>query len=104
MLFHLLPGSAWADGNLAELAEQVGKMVEHHNPTQLSDQMDHPVLIDYFHLGTLSDYWYYNVYLNAEHAGRGGGRSRRPEAAESGGARHDEAAKDEDTGAPEPAF
>ena len=24
-----LPGSAWADGKLAELAEQVGKMVEH---------------------------------------------------------------------------
>ena len=28
-LFHPLPGSAWADGKLAELAEQLGKMVEH---------------------------------------------------------------------------
>ena len=28
-MFHPLPGSAWADGNLAELAEQLGKMVEH---------------------------------------------------------------------------
>ena len=25
-----MPGSAWADGNLAELAEQVDKMVEHY--------------------------------------------------------------------------
>ena len=29
-MFHLLPGSAWALGKLAELAEQVGKMVEHY--------------------------------------------------------------------------
>ena len=29
-LFHLLPGSAWADGELAEVAEQAGKWVEHH--------------------------------------------------------------------------
>ena len=28
--FHLLPSSAWADGKLAELAEQVDKLVEHH--------------------------------------------------------------------------
>ena len=28
-LFHPLPGSAWPDGKLAELAEQLGKMVEH---------------------------------------------------------------------------
>ena len=35
-LFHPLPASAWADGILAEVAEQVGKMVEHHesNSTQ----------------------------------------------------------------------
>ena len=29
-LFHPLPGSAWADVKLAELAEQVGKIVEYH--------------------------------------------------------------------------
>ena len=29
-LFHHLPNSAWADGELAELAEQVEKMVEYH--------------------------------------------------------------------------
>ena len=28
-LFHPLPGSAWADRKLAELADQLGKMVEH---------------------------------------------------------------------------
>ena len=35
-LFHPLPGSAWADGKLADLAEQLGKMVDHHrsNSTQ----------------------------------------------------------------------
>ena len=31
-MFHCLPNSAWADGNLAERAGQVGKMVEHRNP------------------------------------------------------------------------
>ena len=35
-LFHPLPGSAWADGKLAELAEQLGKMVEH--PKSMSTQ------------------------------------------------------------------
>ena len=30
-VFHCLPNSAWADGNLAEGAGQVGKMVEHRN-------------------------------------------------------------------------
>ena len=29
-LFHLQPGSAWADGKLAEVAEQLGQMVEHY--------------------------------------------------------------------------
>ena len=45
MVFHLQPGSAWADGKLAEVAEQLGQMVEHHRSksTQLSNQMDHPV-------------------------------------------------------------
>ena len=28
-LFHPLPGSAWADGKLAEMSEQLGKIVEH---------------------------------------------------------------------------
>ena len=40
----VLPESAWAGERLIELAEQVGKMAEHHlsksTPTQLSDQMD----------------------------------------------------------------
>ena len=30
-MFHCLPDSAWADGNLAEAAGQLGKMVEHRN-------------------------------------------------------------------------
>ena len=38
VLFHPLPSSAWADGKLAEVAEQVGKMGEYPkskvNPTQ----------------------------------------------------------------------
>ena len=33
-VFHCLPNSAWADGNLAELAGQQGKMVEHPNQSQ----------------------------------------------------------------------
>ena len=32
-----MPGSAWADGKLAELAEQLGKMVEH--PKSKSTQL-----------------------------------------------------------------
>ena len=28
-MFHSLPGSAWADGKLEEVAEQLGKIVEH---------------------------------------------------------------------------
>ena len=43
-LFHHLPGSAWADGKVAELAEQLGKIAE-PNPSQLSQQMAHPVLV-----------------------------------------------------------
>ena len=53
-MFPSLPNSAWAVGNLAESAEQLGNMVEpsinlgwnmeiHVNPTQVSDQMGHPV-------------------------------------------------------------
>ena len=30
-VFHNLPNPAWADGNLAELAGKLGKMVEHPN-------------------------------------------------------------------------
>ena len=29
LLFHFLPSSAWADGNVAEAAVQLGKIVEH---------------------------------------------------------------------------
>ena len=46
-MFHFRPVFASADGNLAEVTEQVGKMAEHIisvNPTQLSDQMAHPVV------------------------------------------------------------
>ena len=46
-MFHCLSNSAWADGNLAEAAGQLGKMVEHplfkFNPTQIHEQMGHPV-------------------------------------------------------------
>ena len=51
-LFHPLPGSAWADGKLAEVTEQLSKIVEHHtvkvNPTQLSEKMNHPVAVRIF--------------------------------------------------------
>ena len=30
LLFHCQPSSAWANGNLAEVAEQLGQMVEHY--------------------------------------------------------------------------
>ena len=33
-MFHCLPNYAWADGNVAEAAGQLGKMVEHPNPSQ----------------------------------------------------------------------
>ena len=33
-MFHCLPDSAWADGNLAEAAGQLGKLVEHRNQSQ----------------------------------------------------------------------
>ena len=33
-MFNCLPDSAWADGNLAEAAGQLGKMVEHPNQVQ----------------------------------------------------------------------
>ena len=48
-LLHRLPNSAWADGNLAEAVVQLGKMVEHThikvNPTKVSEQMNHPVVL-----------------------------------------------------------
>ena len=46
-MFDYLPGSAWADGKLAELAEQQGKMGEHpeSKSTQpVLQEMCHPVL------------------------------------------------------------
>ena len=33
-MFHCLPDSTWADGNLSEAAGQLGKMVEHRNQSQ----------------------------------------------------------------------
>ena len=33
-MFHCLPNSAWADGNLADAAGQLGQMVEHRNQSQ----------------------------------------------------------------------
>ena len=33
-MFHCLPSSDWADGNWAEVAVQLGKMVEHPNQSQ----------------------------------------------------------------------
>ena len=47
-MFRRLPDSAWADRNLAEVAGQVGKMVEQQsqsppNPTQVHEQMGYPV-------------------------------------------------------------
>ena len=33
-VFHCLPNSAWAVGNLAEVAGQLGNMVEHPNQSQ----------------------------------------------------------------------
>ena len=33
-MFHCLPDSAWADGNLAEVVRQLGKKVEHRNQIQ----------------------------------------------------------------------
>ena len=33
-MFHCLPNSDWADGNLAEVAGQLGQMVEHRNLSQ----------------------------------------------------------------------
>ena len=33
-MFHCLPNFAWADWNLAEVAGQLGKMVEHPNQSQ----------------------------------------------------------------------
>ena len=48
-VFHCLPNSAWAVGNFADLAWQMGKMVEHPtqsqpNPGSRTDEMmNHPV-------------------------------------------------------------
>ena len=33
-MFHCLPNSAWADWNFAEVAVQLGKMLEHPNQSQ----------------------------------------------------------------------
>ena len=33
-MFHCLPNSVWADWNLAAVAVQLGKMVEHPNQSQ----------------------------------------------------------------------
>ena len=41
----LLTGSAWADGKLAELAEQLGKIVEHPKSMSTQTQPGHPVVL-----------------------------------------------------------
>ena len=44
-MFHCQLNSAWADGNLAEAAGQIGKIAEHPNqsqPNQVLKQMGHP--------------------------------------------------------------
>ena len=47
LLFHPLSISAWADGKSAELAEQVGEMVEYHEFMNQNkpnrDLLGHPV-------------------------------------------------------------
>ena len=56
-LLHHKPGSAWADGKLAELAEHLaddGTSQIKVNPTQLSDQMNHPVQYDPPKVGQLN--------------------------------------------------
>ena len=40
-VFQLLPGSAWADGKRADLAEELGETVEHHR--QKSNQPNYPI-------------------------------------------------------------
>ena len=53
-LLYSLPGSAWADGIMAELARQLGKMTELLIPSQpnpLSDHQPHPVV----------DFWWMSV-------------------------------------------
>ena len=40
-MFHCLPDSAWAGGNLAEAAGQLDNMLEH--PTKVHEQMGYPV-------------------------------------------------------------
>ena len=42
-----MPHSAWVDGKLAELDMHIGRMVDLHRlkPTQLSDQIAHPVSV-----------------------------------------------------------
>ena len=57
MIIHCLPDCAWAEGNLEEAAGQQGNMLEHStppNPTQVHDQMKHPVaVVDSLHLLSL---------------------------------------------------
>ena len=42
MLFHHLPGSAWADGKLAKLAEKMGKLVDLLHNKSKSTQPNFP--------------------------------------------------------------
>ena len=73
LLFHLLPGSAWADGELAKEAEHAsGQDGETSpikiNPTPLSGQMGHPVVMNSRYSGTrFFDFNKRSLYLYRGH-------------------------------------
>ena len=45
VMFHPLSSSAWANVKLAEVAEQVGKMMELPKSTQVRQEMLNPVVV-----------------------------------------------------------
>ena len=64
LVFHCLPNSALADGNLAEVAGQMGKMVEHPNQSQPHPGYrpdESPCRI--WHLATWASLWLYCTYF-----------------------------------------
>ena len=44
-MFHSWPSTAWANVKLAEVAEQVGKMMELTKSTQVRQEMPNPVFV-----------------------------------------------------------
>ena len=57
-LFYLLPCSAWADGKLAEVAKEVGNIVEHHRsnitqPNYLTRRTTVSTSVDLFQVSSL---------------------------------------------------